>query len=233
MKDYSSCVVQEQKASKIFRVITEENEDSREILKLIKDIQKISFKTSQASMIKKYPKSTKETKNNLVKQTTEEEQNSSETQKLNPRRRKFRHKLFPKIGNTTINETNLVSSLQQLQNTSNIKITENSSNLFPISNFYTQNISKSPYSSIMNQLNKSSETKFSENYIFFIAHGLDGNPFDMRHIRAAILTFFPEALIFIISTNYGLTAQTIENQAIRVANEIETILVNPEFFSIY
>lgn len=56
--------------------------------------------------------------------------------------------------------------------------------------------------------------------IFFVVHGLEANPFDMRHIRAAILTNIPNSSVHLIQKNYNLTNECITKQGKRFADEV-------------
>ena len=56
--------------------------------------------------------------------------------------------------------------------------------------------------------------------VFFVVHGLEANPFDMRHIRAAILTNIPNSSVHLIQKNYNLTNECISKQGRRFANEV-------------
>ncbi|MEO0369578.1 MAG: hypothetical protein AAF197_12485, partial [Pseudomonadota bacterium] len=42
------------------------------------------------------------------------------------------------------------------------------------------------------------EKKKKRKLIFFVVHGLEANPFDMRHIRAAILTNIPNSSVHLV-----------------------------------
>lgn len=56
--------------------------------------------------------------------------------------------------------------------------------------------------------------------IFFVVHGLEANPFDMRHIRAAILANVANASVHLVQKNFGLTNESIARQGRRFADEV-------------
>ena len=68
-------------------------------------------------------------------------------------------------------------------------------------------------------------------YIFFVVHGLEASSFDMRHIRAAILTNIPNSSVCLIQTNHELTNDCIKNQGKRLAEEILNLLETTEISS--
>jgi hypothetical protein len=72
--------------------------------------------------------------------------------------------------------------------------------------------------------------KKKQRFIAFILHGLEGNPFDMRHIRAALLDCIPLCSIYIINNNYKLTNQDINIQAKRLSLEVKEILTFMNYF---
>ena len=55
-------------------------------------------------------------------------------------------------------------------------------------------------------------------------HGLGASPFDMRHIRAAILASVPNSVVYLVQNNTGLTQDSIKTQGKRLALEIATLL---------
>ena len=63
-------------------------------------------------------------------------------------------------------------------------------------------------------------TKINRKLIFFIIHGLEASSFDMRHIRAAILTNISNASVCMIQKNHDLTNDCIKVQGKRMAEEI-------------
>ena len=60
--------------------------------------------------------------------------------------------------------------------------------------------------------------------IFFIVHGLEGTPFDMRHFRAAIKATIPDAVVFLADCNSGMTNDSIVDQGKRFADNVQEIL---------
>jgi hypothetical protein len=69
-----------------------------------------------------------------------------------------------------------------------------------------------------------------QRYIAFILHGLEGNPFDMRHIRAALIDCIPQCAVYIINNNFKLTNQDVNLQAKRLSLEVKEILTFLAFF---
>lgn len=59
--------------------------------------------------------------------------------------------------------------------------------------------------------------------IFFVVHGLEANPFDMRHIRAAILANIPNSSVHLVQKNYNLTNECISKQGRRFAEEVKEL----------
>lgn len=88
--------------------------------------------------------------------------------------------------------------------------------------------SGSPYEIIMNSRTELPRSK--QKYIAFITHGLGGNPFDMRHIRAALIDCIPQCAVYIINNNFRLTDQDINLQAKRLSLEVREILTFMGFF---
>ena len=88
----------------------------------------------------------------------------------------------------------------------------------------------SPYRNLLFAFENDPFIEPQHRYIAFICHGLEGNSFDMRHIRAAIIDVFPDCVVYILNNNFNLTNQSIKLQAKRLACEVEEIL---ESFSFY
>ena len=61
--------------------------------------------------------------------------------------------------------------------------------------------------------------------IFFVTHGLEANPFDMRHVRAAILTNIPMATVVMMNNNYTRTNDNIVDQGYRFSIEVRNFMM--------
>ena len=70
---------------------------------------------------------------------------------------------------------------------------------------------------------KNRKNQFKD-FVFFLMHGLEANPFDMRYIRAAILMNLPGAKIFMIQNNYTLTNDNLKEQGKRFGLEVKYFL---------
>lgn len=89
----------------------------------------------------------------------------------------------------------------------------------------------SPYEHIMKYFESSQTPRArAQKFVVFILHGLEGNPFDMRHIRAAVIDAIPSSRVFIVNNNFKLTNEDLNLQARRLALEVREILVSINFF---
>jgi hypothetical protein len=66
--------------------------------------------------------------------------------------------------------------------------------------------------------------KTNRKFIFFLVHGLEATSFDMRQIRASIISNIPNASVCLIQKNNELTNNSIESQGKRLADEILNLI---------
>ena len=152
------------------------------------------------------------------------------------RKRKFANRLFPILDEHPVDENNLARSMRKLQKTrkSMKSIVDDNASEFvdftTIAEDKPPRKSISPYEDIVKIIRRESLNTVRTKYIAFIVHGLDGNPFDMRHIRAALQDSLPDCSIFLINNNFKLTKQDINIQAKRLALEVKEVLNYMNFF---
>lgn len=60
--------------------------------------------------------------------------------------------------------------------------------------------------------------------VFVVVHGLEAAPLDMRVVRAAILANVPNSLVHLARANQNLTNDSIQDQGLRLAQELGTLL---------
>ena len=139
------------------------------------------------------------------------------------------------MNKTPLNRENLTGSIRKLQNSFNSKsiqkysIEEKLEFKFDKQS-HGKNRSVSAYSRMVDSLEYKHAKKKKLQYIVFISHGLEGNPFDMRHIRAALLNVLPDSVVYILNNNFQLTNQCLNNQAKRMALEVKDILRSINFY---
>lgn len=91
----------------------------------------------------------------------------------------------------------------------------------------------SPYKNLLFAFENDPQIEPHYKYIAFICHGLEGNSFDMRHIRGALMDIIPECVVYILNNNFNLTNQSIKLQAKRLATEVEEILESYSFYGTF
>ena len=143
------------------------------------------------------------------------------------------------MGKNHVTELTLQKSMKRIQRDmiipSNLNFnTEQKLNL-KIQHFSGSKKNVSPYGNLLFDLDtkNNEEIKLDFKYLVFISHGLEGNPFDMRHIRAAILDTMPNCIVYIINNNYKLTNDNINLQAKRFAIEVKDTLNKMNFYGKY
>lgn len=68
--------------------------------------------------------------------------------------------------------------------------------------------------------------KHNEKYnVFFLMHGLEASPFDMRIIRAAILYHIPKSYVFLMKENHHKTNQSLHILSKEFAAEVSSIIL--------
>ena len=76
-----------------------------------------------------------------------------------------------------------------------------------------------------NKISKITNIKPSNRkFVFFVVHGLEASSFDMRQIRASIISNIPNAAVCLIQKNNDLTNHSIQTQGQRFAEEILTLI---------
>jgi hypothetical protein len=229
MKKFNNIGMFNQRSSKIFKVENQDANDSMEAIELITEIKRqktISYKKNNQEMIGR-----------CLKILTKENKNiKSVNAPTNIKKRKFANRLFPIVGKNTVDEKNLAKSMRMLQNNKKSQKSLVDLNGSSFVDFGTIKENKSiknsisPYEDLVKSIRRETINALKTKYIVFILHGLEGNPFDMRHIRAAILDNIPDASIYIINNNFKLTNQDINIQAKRLALEVKEILSFLDFF---
>jgi hypothetical protein len=66
--------------------------------------------------------------------------------------------------------------------------------------------------------------RMNRQFVFFVVHGLEATSFDMRQIRASILSSIPNASVCLIQKNNDLTNDSIQSQGKRLAEEILNLI---------
>lgn len=144
--------------------------------------------------------------------------------------------MFPILDHNQINDKNLAKSMKILQNNKkSTRIIEDSNGLKSKNDLNIRETkafqpSATPYGNMVQFFTDKPNFVIKKKFIAFILHGLEGNPFDMRHIRAALLDCIPDCSVYIINNNFKLTNHDLNIQAKRLALEVREILTFMNFF---
>lgn len=219
-------VILEYKSSKILRPENQAANDSMEAIELITEIKRQKTISSKAH----------QQINTIGDRNREIKRDDKASKKSSVKKRKFASRLFPILDNNPVNEHNLQKSMKILQK--NQKSSWSISNCDQLESPRYENIletksqrSSSPYENIVKHFETSNNPRpNAQKFIAFILHGLEGNPFDMRHIRAALINAVPNCSVYIINNNFNLTNQDLNLQARRLALEVKEILNFNNYF---
>lgn len=77
------------------------------------------------------------------------------------------------------------------------------------------------YQKSLQLLNKN---KNSSNFVFFLMHGLEACPFNMRIIKATIIYYLPNSYVFLINNIQNQTNKSINLQSKQFSDEVQFIL---------